>query len=106
MSVNDGGPAFPQPLARDCFGNLVTPAESVSGMSLRDYFAAHETLAEWDHPEAVFSKSVAESLAGPMPEGGWSKNPLETMKWEAKWRAAVRYIRADAMLEAREKGVK
>ena len=67
-------------------------------MTLRDYFAAAETLDDLEH----LTMEGAVALAGPKPEGNWSTNPIEWRKWEAKWRAAVRFIRADAMLKARE----
>lgn len=71
-------------------------------MSLRDWFAGKETLMEWDNPDAVMSEKMAIALAGPKPEGGWSNNPIGMLQWEAKWRSALKYIRADAMLAARE----
>lgn len=45
-------------------------------MTLRDWFAGQESLVEWDTPDAVPAK--------------------------AQWRAALKYIRADAMIVARE----
>jgi len=68
------------------------------GMTLRDYFAAAETLDDLEH--LLMAGAVA--LAGPKPEGDWSTNPIEWLKWEAKWRAEARFIRADAMIKARE----
>lgn len=93
--INDGGPAFP--------GWKDTP-DHESGMSMRDYFAAHETLP--DFSQELLEKHIAEALAGPMPEGGWGgKQPPEhyraMLAWEAKWRAELKYIRADAMIKAR-----
>ncbi len=92
---NNGGPAFPTP---------DTEVLGDPGMSLRDWFATNETLSEWDMPDVVMSKQAGELLAGEcMPEGGYSVQPLEMLKWEAKWRAALKYIRADAMLAERFK---
>jgi len=72
-------------------------------MTLRDYFAALETLIDWDQPNAIMPSDTADQLAGrPRPSDG---NYLNVLKWEADWRAAIKYIRADAMLAAREKGV-
>ena len=87
-ATNDGGPAF--------------PSACDDGMTLRDYFAANEKLTEWDGPEAIMPTSMAELLTGsPKPD-----SVIELFKWEAEWRAALKYIRADAMIAAREKGSK
>ena len=68
---------------------------------IRDWFATHETLNDFAHPEAVMPKKLAETLAGePAPKGGWTVDPLGMLKFEAKWRAALRYLRADAMIAA------
>jgi len=83
--INDGGPAFPDDRWQ-------------AGMTLRDYFAASETLDDLED----LNMAGAVALAGPKPEGNWSTNPIEWLKWEAKWRAELRFIRADAMLKARE----
>ena len=113
---NSGGPAFPQT-------TFIPPqflvdegkCEQVSngnvlqegGMSLRDYFASKERLSEWDSDTAVPSKNMCEALAGPMPPSGWSAVSREEwiaiLEWEAKWRAAIKFIRADAMLAERAK---
>lgn len=95
--INDGGPAFPH--KREWRSNgVVIDYEMVPGMTLRDYFAAAETLDDLDH--LLMAGAVA--LAGPKPEGDWSTNPIEWLKWEAMWRAEARFIRADAMILARE----
>lgn len=101
---NDGGPAFPvvrMPLDPETVLNR-------QGMSLRDWFAAHENLAEWDDPEAIPSQVMAEALAGySCPHHGWSCSTqsewIAMITWEADWRSALKYIRADAMLKARSK---
>ena len=98
----DGGPAFPV-----VFDHVDARSES-HGMTLRDWFAAHETLSEWDHPKASLSENMCEALAGrPKPNHGWScETPeqwLDITRWDADWRAALKYIRSDAMLKARDK---
>lgn len=103
----DGGPAYPV-----CFQhrNLETEELEVSavnwGMSLRDWFAANEKLAEWDNPESVASNSMIEALAGPRPVKGWAAKTkdewVEMLTWDATWRAKLKYLRADAMLKARD----
>ena len=97
----DGGPAFPVQA-------LASPGSEVAwGMSLRDWFAGQETLADFDSQEASLPKWVAEALAGRKPDLSHvtkADNWIEHLKWEAEWRAALKYIRADAMLRARERG--
>jgi len=96
-ATNDGGPAFPVHPNMD--------NAELQGMSLRDWFAGQEQLCDFNNPEALIPASAGNALAGePMPEGGFSKDIIGTLKWEAKWRAALRYIRADAMIAASEKG--
>lgn len=76
-------------------GKILTREPS---MTLRDMFACHEVVKDDDYPSAL---KVA--LAGTPPSGGWQTNPEQWMRWEADWRARIRYIRADAMLKARTK---
>ena len=75
-------------------------------MTLRDWFAGQESLVEWDTPDAVPAKALCEALAGrPQPATGWyctGDDMLDMLRWEAQWRAALKYIRADAMIVARE----
>lgn len=93
--INDGGPAFP------VTASTGDPRDGVycrDGMSLCDWFAGQEQLGDFNHPQAQLPQNAMEALAGyPMPSG-----ILESLKWEADWRAALRFIRADAMLAARE----
>ena len=69
------------------------------GMTIRDYFAVAEKLEDLD--ETCIS-DIAVALAGPIPTGNWRTNTVEWIKWKAKWRAEMRFIRADAMIRARE----
>lgn len=106
--INDGGPAFPQQSYHRPNGEFEWPQD---GMSLRDYFASNEKLTEWDGTDSMLPTAATEALAGrPMPAGGWgAKTPeqwLEMHMWEADWRARLKYIRADAMLRARNGGQK
>jgi hypothetical protein len=92
VNINEGGPAFPF-REQDGEGGY----QRFPGMSLRDYFAAAERIdgqEEW-------TVQQMELLAGPSPAGGF-RSP-EWLLWDAKWRAALRYMRADAMLAARER---
>jgi len=91
--INDGGPAFP--MGYHPGGNRADQF----GMTIRDYFAVAEKLEDLD--ETCIS-DIAVALAGPIPTGNWRTNTVEWIKWKAKWRAEMRFIRADAMLRARE----
>lgn len=87
---------------------MTTPNDG-GPVSLRDWFAAHETIGEFDHPENNPGPFMCQALAGPMPEGGWggckTKDQwIAMLAWEARWRAALRYIRADAMIAAGKDG--
>jgi hypothetical protein len=101
--INNGGSAFP----------LHVPGDDITeytqqGMTLRDYFAAQETLSDFDARESVISLSVAEALAGypvPVRVVGCPEDALKWAAWNAKWRAALRYIRADAMIAARKEAL-
>lgn len=78
--------------AADAEKAKIKPQEEIS---LRDRLAAQEAIAATED----WPISVCEALAGPRPPKDWMTNPLEWIAWEAKWRAAVRYMRADAMIE-------
>lgn len=94
--INDGGPAFPF----KCQGPTTAP-EVYYGMALRDYLAAHESLAELDQSDRTgLPVEIAEQLAGRKRP---AKIGMDFLQWEADWRAAWKYIRADAMLAARSK---
>lgn len=80
-TIKDGGPAFPQkePLTSDWHG-----------MSLRDYFAIHASEHDIrEQGEVIRSEQVFNGDIGILPDG---------------WRITARYMHADAMLAAREKG--
>ena len=67
-------------------------------MTLLDWMAGQETLADWDNPDAIIPKELAQHFGGDMPEGGWSKNPIAAFERDARVRAGMRYTRASAML--------
>ncbi len=90
-AVNDGGPAFPI-LERGGQGLEL----SCVGMSLRDYFATHADIGDFDQ----LSLSWGEKLLGrACPD---RETPIACFQWWADYRAALRYMEADAMLRARE----
>lgn len=77
-------------------------------VTLRDWFAAQENLKEWEDFDFI-DQNAAELLSGRLkPKQSWRdcktrEQLVETLQWEADWRAALKYIRADAMLRARIK---
>ena len=91
MIKNTGGQAFP----------IIGIHEEIIevGMTLRDYFAAKADLSKFE----VNSASDAEFLVGrPMPDR--SATGYQQVKWQADLVAAIRYMMADAMIAARERG--
>lgn len=88
---NDGGSAFPAMAP----SGYCTPT-----MTLRDYFAANELLSDMCREIWDMNDQYVESIMGrEMPS---NLNSLEAVKYEAEFFARMRYIRADAMLAARE----
>ena len=71
------------------------------GMNMRDYLASQETLFDVDHPESSgYSITQLEQMLGhKAPAYG----TVEYVVWEAKARAALKYLRADAMIAASQK---
>ena len=104
----NGGPAFPcdQIIARDANGHMQGVEVSGPGMTLRDYFATHEPL----DPNNSIGKALAEKLIGrrlPEKEDGFKDQYELALAVAIFWagaEAAYRYLRADAMLRAREGG--
>ncbi len=103
IKPNDGGSFFPATIVVTKEGYV----EEYKGASLRAWLAGTESLSEWDNPEVFIGKELSEALAGEStPVGGWSKTPIEMLQFEAKWRAKLKCIRADAMIAELEKGSK
>ena len=73
-------------------------SRSWDGMTLRDWFAGQEQLSDCND----IDMGTFEALAGKRPDGNLTTNTIAWLEWEAAWRARIRYIRADAMLKARE----
>jgi hypothetical protein len=90
---DDSGPAFPM------LGHVVNgewePHSQFTGMSLRDYFAAH-----CPSDIAVIQVKVDRGylMGRPFPEEGALEDKLA---WNFEFEARLRYIYADAMLKAR-----
>ena len=68
------------------------------GMNTRDYLASQETLSDLDHPEfkGMRMREFEEMTGHKMP----IYRTVEYLVWEAKARAALKYLRADAMIAA------
>jgi hypothetical protein len=96
--IDEGGTAFPQH-GWSSNPEVLERMKNQGGMSLRDWFAGQETLGDFDHPEEKMPANGAIALAGPQPDkdAGWEAHFV----WNAKWRAKLRYMRADAMIAAR-----
>lgn len=94
--VDDGGPAFPMPRSPMQHGAVL---DSVPGMSLRDYFAAH---APSPIADGATPGGVSELTGVPMPTSQ-SDAPAWGQFW-LKAEAILRYRYADAMIAARKVG--
>lgn len=88
MSKNDGGPAFPVSYDHDTFqpSHVSEAKQLMSGMSLRDYFAA---------------KAMAACISN-APNCSRDIYRIGEHEWLKK-QAGFAYFAADAMLEARAK---
>ena len=98
MSIQDGGPAFPVADYDHMVFEPKTVAETkrdLSGMSLRDYFAAHTAITLDDYGVLYASSIVGRG----MPD--FAADPLGNQLFWAEFRARMRYAEADAMLAAR-----
>lgn len=98
----DGGPAFPV----ECYWENDKVRQGVqtgntqgwaTGMSLRDYFAAHAPGDLIHTPHESIAEGEA-TIGRPYPAEG----VIEQGKWAMEVEAKVRYMYADAMLKARE----
>lgn len=94
-----GGPAFPQISHIDHNGNdsYSDVIYSGEGVTVRDYFAAAERLDDVSELSLITMEKI---LGRKMPL--FSNDPLGWYRNEAEVRAIIRYIRADAILKARE----
>lgn len=87
MSKHDGGPAFP----------VTAHGLACYGMTLRDYCAIHADIAGAELPLEMASAIVGR----PMPDPEVS--PAAALQWAADLDAGLRYMKADAMLVARNR---
>ena len=94
--INDGGPAFPQPMLdiQGPSGIVVAEEMDCGGITMRDYFAANLIL-----DTTINEQELAEQIVGrSLPD-----DDIEKIKFAYQCEAILRYIKADAMLEARKK---
>jgi hypothetical protein len=105
-ATDDNPPAFPRSYV----------ADGHNGMNLRDYFAT--AIDKDEYGDLLYrnaSRVLMEALAGPAPQapsnGGKNvslddvaAHQLAKLDWELRFRAAIRYRLADAMLLARKGG--
>jgi hypothetical protein len=118
MSKEDGGPAFPQPFWDTGSGAGIVTADEVEagGMPLRDWFAATiqydkelmEDVSRCDDQDLVerfgLESEKDEYFDFVGPEGAMPFKNIELrIKLEARARAHIRYIEADAMIAERNK---
>ena len=90
--INSGGPAFP--ISLPGYGD-----NGASGMTLRDYFAAHLS----DESEGSdYGDAIKAALVGRECPSLRSDGPIAVLQFEAEFRAKWRLMRADEMLAARE----
>lgn len=100
---NTGGPAFPGKVMEPDIGDPDT-GEILSfreadhpGMTLRDYFAIHTDISDTKLPNL---ETASEFLGEPMPD---TSDINAYMTFGARLAAKLRYLAADAMIEARNK---
>lgn len=90
----DGGPAFPAPeLGAANFNDR----SAYPGMSLRDFFAAN---VHPDQDDMDWADTIKAAIVGRYAPD-YSIDPVGWAQWIADWRAAWKYMQADAMLTAR-----
>ena len=92
LDADGGAPAFPT----DGEGHY-------DGMSLRAYLASQETLSDLDHPEHGYN--LAELIAEKPTTEATPTDQLDWLRWEAKARAALKVMRADALIAALAKSM-
>ena len=99
MSTKDtGGPAFPLPITRDPDGGIFDPrGYGADGISARDYFAAWANIGNVDELTQSKGNELLQRLCP-----SWQTDLRGCLVWWADYRAAMRYIEADAMLKARQ----
>lgn len=94
---DDGGAAFPHaPYSVDA----QRWSDGGKGISIRDYFAAAEKIEN----DEEFTWELCEALAGKRPEKDRKIDPVSWEIWKATWKAKIKFIRADAMLQVRKEG--
>ena len=88
---DDTIPAFSQYGHGDAYEVYTFGTKSID---LRDYFAGQSNIVG---DLSMLDKETGEALCGPYPD-----EAIEIFKWQVKVLATLRYIAADAMMEARK----
>lgn len=100
QNIKDGGPAFP--IAEDRWLDPMHPNKGTTnfdGMTLRDYFAAKEVIAEGEITPAL-AKAL---MSSDIPESDGSNIQIIALyRWWVEAESRYRFMRADAMISARE----
>lgn len=103
MSKNTGGSAFPGGLfeTASCGQNDRMPYND--GMTLLDYFATHADISkELEYDSATLSTSLAVKLMKDQVMPAWTEDFEGALMWWYEAEARLRYIKATAMIRARE----
>ena len=105
-TTNDGGPAFPVTVHKDCHGNVAVAIDQ--GMSLRDWFAGQALAGFMAQPDGEYSFRWKNTETGETRLLGYGMNPAGpnwvVTKTAMDAMAEAMYNHADAMLAARSKG--
>lgn len=71
------------------------------GISMRDYFAIHADMYELIESDGFIPQRIAVHVMGNQPPN-WDNEPIAATEWWCEAEARVRYMKAGAMLKARE----
>ena len=99
---NNSGSAFPMFTTQYDFGLGETVPKTVTqGMTLRDYFAAKADLSKDIEKDGCIEQRLAQELME-SPPPNWDNEYLKARIWWLEAEMRLRYLKADAMLRARE----
>jgi hypothetical protein len=96
--INNGGPAFPVTPENEARMN----GSGGKGISARDYFAAKADISKDLEDDGCIAERLALNLMDGSPMPAWDSDYLAARIWWAEAEARLRYMKADAMLKARQ----